>query len=264
MIKLILTDMDGTFLNRDGDYNRGLFKEVKAKLQERGIHFACVTGKQCERVEELLEEEKEGVWILGDSATRIKKDGEVIFESLIENSLGERILEKLEEVSAQQTLIPCTNVGAYLKNTVPESEAQIVRNSYQTVNVVNDFKEIKEPFVKITVHDPHGKCYDTLKKMEDFQKEAYLVASEDTWLDIAAYGIHKGTTVARLQELLSVSREETMAFGDGYNDLELLDRAHFSFAMRNAVDKVKDRARYITGHHHEDAVMHTVMDFLTL
>ena len=61
-----------------------------------------------------------------------------------------------------------------------------------------------------------------------------------------------------------MSREETMAFGDGYNDLELLDRAHFSFAMRNAVDKVKDRSRYITGNHHEDAVMQTMLDFLAL
>jgi len=264
LIKLILTDMDGTFLNKEGDYNRNFFKEVKKKLKEKGVHFACVTGKQCERVEELLEDEKDGVWILGDSATRIKKDGEVMFESLIENSLGERILAKLEEVGAHQTLIPCTNVGAYLKDTVSESEAQIVRNSYQTVIIVKDFKEIKEPFVKITVHDPKGNCYDTLKKMESFQKEAYLVASEDTWLDIAAHGVHKGTTVARLQEMLSVSREETMAFGDGYNDLELLDRAHFSFAMRNAVDKVKDRARYITGNHHEDAVMQTMLDFLAL
>ena len=36
MIKLILTDMDGTFLNKEGDYNRTLFKEVKQKLKEKG------------------------------------------------------------------------------------------------------------------------------------------------------------------------------------------------------------------------------------
>ena len=38
MIKLILTDMDGTFLNKEGDYNRTLFKAVKKKLKEKGEH----------------------------------------------------------------------------------------------------------------------------------------------------------------------------------------------------------------------------------
>jgi len=53
MIKLVLTDMDGTFLNNSGDFNRELYKDVKKIMEEKGVIFAPVTGKQCERVEEL-------------------------------------------------------------------------------------------------------------------------------------------------------------------------------------------------------------------
>lgn len=264
MIRLILTDMDGTFLNKEGDYNRVLFKEMKRKLKEKGVHFACVTGKQCERVEELLGEEKDGVWILGDSATRIKKDGQVFFESLLDNTLGERILAKLEKLDPHLTLVPCTAQGAYVKVTAPEEEKVIVRDSYTAVFQVKEFKAIQEPFIKISVHDTTGKSYDILQNIKEFQNEAYLVSTDDYWLDVASKGVHKGTTVEKLQEILSVGKEETMAFGDGYNDLELFDRAHFSFAMRNGVAKLKDRARYITGDHQDDAVMHTVLDFLSL
>ena len=42
MIKLILTDMDGTFLNSKGDYNRELFEKVKKKMNEQGVAFAPV------------------------------------------------------------------------------------------------------------------------------------------------------------------------------------------------------------------------------
>lgn len=54
MIKLVLTDMDGTFLNENNDYNRPLYKEVKELMEEQNVIFAPVTGKQCERVEALF------------------------------------------------------------------------------------------------------------------------------------------------------------------------------------------------------------------
>lgn len=69
MIKLIITDMDGTFLNSHGDYNRELFTRVVQVMQEHDVHFAPCTGKQVERVEELFGEQSENFWILGDSAT---------------------------------------------------------------------------------------------------------------------------------------------------------------------------------------------------
>ena len=75
MIKLIITDLDGTFLNRHGDYNRVLFPHIKNLMQQKGVAFALCTGKQCERVEELFGEQVHDFWILGDSATRIKHVG---------------------------------------------------------------------------------------------------------------------------------------------------------------------------------------------
>jgi hydroxymethylpyrimidine pyrophosphatase-like HAD family hydrolase len=56
----------------------------------------------------------------------------------------------------------------------------------------------------------------------------------------------QGSTVQKLQEILNVSPAETMAFGDGYNDLELLAQAEYSFAMRNAFEEVKHAARFVT------------------
>ena len=65
MIKLILTDMDGTFLNSQGDFNRELFKQVKQLMTEQEVVFAPCTGKQSERVEEIFGEDAADFWILG-------------------------------------------------------------------------------------------------------------------------------------------------------------------------------------------------------
>ncbi len=55
-----------------------------------------------------------------------------------------------------------------------------------------------------------------------------------------------------------------MAFGDGYNDIELLTRADYSFAVRNAVQEIKNIANYITRSNDEDAVMKTILQILSL
>ncbi|WP_235828140.1 HAD family hydrolase [Brevibacillus migulae] len=264
MIKLVLTDMDGTFLNSSGDFNRELYKDVRKMMREKGVVFAPVTGKQCERVEELLGEDADDLWILGDSATRIKHNGNFVYESLLSNTLGLEIIRVLEEISSEHTIIACTRNGAVIKDDIPDEEAAIVRKSYAQIRQISNFHEITDDFVKITIHDPLLRCMETRDKLKPFFESAYIVASEAAWIDIANANVHKGTTVEHLQRLLNVTPEETMAFGDGYNDLELMTRATYSFAVRNAVQELKDVANFITRSNDEDAVMKTIMQMLSL
>src|SRR6478752_5345718 len=129
MIKLVLSDMDGTFLNNNGDFNKDLYKDVKKIMKEKGVVFSPVTGKQCERVEELFGEDADDLWILGDSATRIKHNKEFVYESLLSNKLGLEIIRLLEEISHELTIIACTKNGAFIKDNIPLEEAAIVRRS---------------------------------------------------------------------------------------------------------------------------------------
>ncbi|WP_312099242.1 Cof-type HAD-IIB family hydrolase [Niallia sp.] len=264
MIKLVLTDMDGTFLNNNGDFNRELYKKVKNIMKDKGVAFAPVTGKQCERIEELFGEDAKDIWILGDSATRIKHNGKIVYESLLSNELGLEIIRLLEEISPNHTIIACTRSGAFIKDSLAPEESSIVRRSYAQVRIVSDFKEITEDFVKITIHDSQLKCFETRERLSSFFNSAYIVASEAAWIDIANVNVHKGTTVEHLQQLLNITPEETMAFGDGYNDIELMTRSNYSFAVRNAVEELKNAANFITRSNQEDAVMKTIIQMLSL
>ncbi|HRA70843.1 MAG TPA: HAD hydrolase family protein, partial [Trichococcus flocculiformis] len=77
--------------------------------------------------------------------------------------------------------------------------------------------------------------------------------------------VHKGSTVAHLQELLQVTPEETMVFGDGMNDIEMMKSGRYSFAVRNAYPIIKDTAAFTTGRtNDEDAVSHTILQLLAL
>lgn len=265
MIKLVITDLDGTFLNSQGSFNKEYYQKVQQLMTDKKVTFAACTGKQCERVEELFgKEASQNIWILGDSATRIKYQGEYVYESLLFNSIGLAIIEKLENISTTHVVIACTPTAAFIKKTTPESEVEKVRGSYAVVKQVADLQEIKEDFVKITVFDPELRCFESVKELSEFETAAYIVASEAAWIDISNFNVHKGTTVKELQKLLAISKEETIAFGDGYNDLELFAEAGISFAMKNAFDEIKEKADFITKTNDEYGVLRGIEKILNL
>lgn len=265
MIKLILTDLDGTFLNSKGSFDKELYLQTKEMIDAQGIYFAPCTGKQCERVEELFGEElSKNLWILGDSATRIKHNNEYVYESLLPNKLGIQIIKKLEEITDDYTIIACTPTAAFFNKQTSQEDKKMVRGSYQKVQEIDELINIEEDFVKITVYDGKKRCFEHVKKLQVFQDQAYIVASEAAWIDISNLGVHKGTTVSELQKLLKVTKEETMAFGDGLNDIELLERAKYSFAMRNAFEETKEAANFITQSNDENGVLQTIQQLLSL
>lgn len=264
MIKLIITDLDGTFLNSNGDYDRESFAGVSALMAEKGVHFAACTGKQCDRVEELFGEYSRNLWIVGDSATRIKHNGQFVYQSLIKNELGLRIINTLQEVNPRHVIIACTSDGAVIRADLAQRLKDKIRNSYTNMLEVDDLAELASDFVKITVYDEEGTCPQTRPHLSAFENDVYIVVSEAAWIDIADYGVHKGSTVQKLQELLNVGKHETMAFGDGYNDIELLAMAEYSFAMRNAFEETKAVANFITGYNDANAVQETIKRMLAL
>lgn len=78
------------------------------------------------------------------------------------------------------------------------------------------------------------------------------------WIDIANYDVHKGTTVQKLQSLLGVTKAETIAFGDGYNDFEMFEKAGTSYAMENSFDGVKEKANYVAPSNDDNGVLSTI------
>jgi len=257
-IKLILSDLDGTFLNSQGHFDIEYFDKILNQLQEKDIAFVAVTGKQTERVEELFGDLADKIWILGDSASRIKYKGEFQFESLIPNAEGKEIITALLEAQSDQTIIACTKKSAHIHSTREADDGQSVRRSYTSMKVVEDFSYITEDFVKITVFDRKQRAFETFKKMKCYHEKYYMVASEASWIDITVKGIHKGSTVQKLQSILGVTKEETMAFGDGYNDFEMFEQAKFSYAMENAFEEVKEKAFAIAPSNNENGVLKTI------
>ncbi|WP_241958756.1 HAD family hydrolase [Staphylococcus arlettae] len=129
-IKLVVSDMDGTFLNDNSTFDKQGFQELKGNLAEQNIRFVFCTGKQCERVENIVGDLSKDTFIIGDSATRIKYNNDILYTATIENSLGLEIVNTLTALDSEQTIIACTEDSAYILESTSESERKFVHGSY--------------------------------------------------------------------------------------------------------------------------------------
>jgi Cof subfamily protein (haloacid dehalogenase superfamily) len=103
--------------------------------------------------------------------------------------------------------------------------------------------------------------HDEVKSLEvNFSKfkDLTVVSSANRLLDIMASNISKGNALKILSDKLRVNLNEVIAFGDNYNDIEMLKCAGMSVAMGNAVQEVKKIAKYITKSNDEDGIAYAI------
>ena len=86
--------------------------------------------------------------------------------------------------------------------------------------------------------------------------------SEAFFLEILPKGVDKATAIEKLLLMLRCTREELICFGDGYNDMTMLEYAGMGVAMGNAKDEVKAVADYITSGNDEDGIVEVIDKFV--
>lgn len=90
---------------------------------------------------------------------------------------------------------------------------------------------------------------------ERFGQELHLYRSKDTYIEIAPKKISKATGLKLiLEKYYSFGMDQVVAFGDNYNDIDLLQQVGIGVAVGNARPEVKAVANFITLHHKEDGV----------
>ena len=81
-------------------------------------------------------------------------------------------------------------------------------------------------------------------------------------LEVSACGVNKATGLERLTALNSIHPHEVVAFGDNFNDLEMLQFAGLGVAMGNAPDPVKQAAKVVTASNDEDGVAQVLEQYI--
>lgn len=243
-IRLVVSDMDGTLLNSKHEVSPRFFELFK-QLQSLGITFVAASGRQYYSIIDKLHAIKDDIIVIAENgALTMQRDQELQTTALDFDTYLE-VLNLTSKIEGSQTIL-CGRDKGYFENH-GDDFTNLVSEFYARYQVVDNLSDIdNEQYLKLAICNRQGSekhIYPHVKHLEDRLK---IKVSGEIWLDISHQKADKGNALQQLQEQLNIPKEETMAFGDFNNDLEMLSRANFSFAMENAHPNITKAAKYQT------------------
>lgn len=243
MIKLIASDLDGTLLQNGSQQLSDKVVPYIRKLQEMGIIFVAASGRQYANLQRLFEPIKDEIAYICENGALVIYQGKILYKSIIDKEIGEKILVDIRGREGCEILLSGMNTS-YLEpktNEYAHRMQYIVKNN---VTIVKDILSVTEDYLKISVYERKGIDYSKGYFENKWGDKVTVVTSGTEWLDMISLGTNKGNAMKILQNQFQILPEEIMAFGDNYNDVEMLQNAGYSYAMKSGKNDIIKLSKY--------------------
>ncbi|MEG0372263.1 MAG: HAD family hydrolase [Clostridium sp.] len=246
MIKLIVSDLDGTLALADGSISRETF-EVIRKLEAQHIKFAIATGRQGATVENDFKEVLDYIYVIADNGAMIKHQGQEIGVTYLEQEKARGVIETGKQIEGIEVLICCKDT-AYNLTTDQAFKEEIAKYYHCLTNVAHS-DEIQEDIIKIALYHKEGITREIEAILQDTWGEFFAItASGKNWIDVGSLHASKGDGIKFLQDKYNIKKSECMAFGDYFNDVSMLQQVEESYVMDHAPTAMKGYGKYIVEH----------------
>lgn len=255
MIKAVFFDIDGTLVSFNTRQIPESTKKSIEKIRSSGIKVFIATGRHFSSITNLDNTEFDG-YVTMNGCYCLTTPDNVIFKKSIGPSDVNAFIDYLQE----EREFPCV----------------FVEEHRLSLNYVDDEMRYLLKLLQkdsLPVHD-----LDYYRDKELFQLTAFFKPSHEeevmrllpncsamrwypTFADVIAKGVDKGVGIDQFCDYYGFSREETMAFGDGGNDIEMLRHAGIGIAMGNARDEVKQAADHVTASVDDNGILKALQHF---
>ena len=270
---LFVTDFDGTLLRTDGTFAKQDLDALES-LRQRGVRTAIATGRS-----HYSFINSPGVDLAVDyiifttGAGVVRQSGdELLYQISISPEMVTNALEFLNQ----------SGLDFMLHRPVPQNHEYVFRrsNPYNTdfETRIEKYSQFGTPLDDMAPGEfgaasqfliivPFDETHVALKKVEEGLPGLSVVRAtspldhHSTWVEIFHPDVSKGKTAAWLASKLGVSNKDTMAIGNDYNDLDLLEWAAHGYVVDNAPDEMKQRFQPVASNNNggvSEAVCHWI------
>lgn len=240
MIKLIASDMDGTLLNGDKKISEDFYPLLK-ELNDKGIIMAFASGRNLQALQKLVPEEYyPNIMFIPNNGNNIIYKGEVLYSKTIRMEDIKNIKEAISNIKSVRSIVCIDNI--IYTDSIKNWFIGRLRGYKQYLKKdVSELKGNPEKCTLFTEPEDQDKVLESLKHLESTLN---IVASGKRTIDISAKGVNKGTAIEFVKSYFNINYDEVAVFGDYLNDYEMMDTAYYSYAMKNAHPKLKEKARF--------------------
>ncbi|MDQ0217253.1 Cof-type HAD-IIB family hydrolase [Peribacillus cavernae] len=246
-MKIVFFDIDGTLLDDEKKLPASTKAAIK-ELQENGTFVAIATGRAPFMFDYIREEL--------DIDTFVSYNGQyVVFENQViyRNPLSESQLGQLHKEAANHNNTPMVFMTEKtMKASVQHHER--IETAMGSLHFPHPEKD-ETFYLGREIYQSLLFCKEEEQKLYDGQYDKFrFIRWHDDCIDVLPKGGSKAEGIRVLMDKAGFKLEDVYAFGDGLNDVEMLETAGHGIAMGNAVDEVKKYADYVTDHVAADGI----------
>lgn len=254
--KLVVSDIDGTFLNSKKQISPATLDICRRLHFEKGVRFALASGRGRAGIRPVADALGFPVFILACNGAEVfDEKGVSVYRKTL--SLADTLALK----SAVRTLSPDVETIVYAGDDwIADAMTDIVRGECYVMPVApltGDLETVlpeNAPILKMigvgTVENTTALMNELTPRFPqcDFYKSQHYI------MEAVAKGVNKASGLDVLCALCGIDAAETVAFGDSYNDTEMLKRAGLGVAMGNAAPDVQKFADIVAPTNDEDGI----------
>lgn len=268
MIKLIVCDMDGTILNKDNTLDEQSYQKILEK-SDQGVEFMFATGRGFDMVEDICQ--SKGIYnslILNNGTQYRSYDGHInryypmerkSFEQImailleyeyhisVHTQQGKYIFEDKETYFLRHQKILMKSKGIDDPSLLPKTPFFIRTGFLKNVHEVKTVDELYKSKALPLKIDARHIDYQSVQGVEKLLKDInhlHISSSFEENIEITSDVHDKGSMLKEVLKEKGLSVYEVATFGDGFNDIGMLESFPYSFAPANASELVKEKASY--------------------
>lgn len=277
-MKYLVTDLDGTLLNKDFEWDEFLDKALK-KLLNNECELVIATGRTLHGVKK-----SKALWeapiylIVMNGAMILDKERNVIFTKALPKDVVKSLLdilkeENLEFITSDGILCMLSKeeyINEYSKWDIWRKKVLNKKDSgyydeylNQFVFSVNEEDILQKEILKINGLQLDNQRYQTLLcKLDKLKDKIINNPFADNVIEITNPGITKDKAVFFLKDIFGWKQEDIYVFGDGGNDIEMLNSFINSYAPQNASIEAKKAAKSIIASNEEYGVINKMLELM--
>lgn len=250
MKKAVFFDIDGTIWDEKMVIPESAVRGIRELRENRDFAFICSGRSRCAiPAGRLLDIGFDGV--LAGCGTFVEYHGDVVMEKVIE-------FEKLKEIQGKlrKLNMPVLLEGSQCIYLDEESFGDEPYLDYLKRILGENMKSVEEMDENSKVNKMSA-LYNHADKAEvarELDEEWQVVYHQSIVVEIMPKGYSKASGIQWICDYLGIQHEDTYAFGDGANDVEMLKYVAHGIAMGSGNDVAKEAADYVTAGLHEDGI----------
>lgn len=255
--KMILTDLDGTYLYDDHHISREN-REAAAYFMENGGLFTVATGRSKAGMEHFFPE-------LSINAPAILYNGSVIYDfnrkaDVLNTCVGETGFSLCTALEKRFSQI---GIEVYAGHTPYVAQDSFwTRRHFQNVKMPWNFcpaEQIPQPWLSLVLTGESDDLPEVAAFLEEaFPNQFFVQFSSPHMLEIMHPEANKGSAARHLWERMGIRAENVYVAGDGTNDRQLLQSAFHSCAPADACPEILSIARHILPEYKQHAIAHLI------